>query len=68
MSSRSDNRAAACGISKKQELLTALRCCEFNTDSIEGLRSCYSRTARRNGESARQCIAAENFADAFIHF
>lgn len=69
MKNKRYNQERACGINKRENLLKSLRCCEFNTDSIQELRSCYSRTARQNGESARQCIAAKNFAsDSFIQF
>ena len=51
-------KARECGLNEKNNLVQSLRACEFCTDSIEELRSCYSETARRSGRAARECIAS----------
>jgi len=48
--------ARNCCTMEKQAVVSAIRACDFCSESYSDHRSCYRRVAKKSGERSRECM------------
>ncbi|MCG8635228.1 MAG: hypothetical protein MI863_15455 [Desulfobacterales bacterium] len=48
--------AKACCTREKERLVEELRCCDYETTSIEERHECYRWAAKKSGQRAKKCL------------